>query len=553
MIYPASYPEDKFNRAEKQVYDALSGLDKNDYDIFFQKNFAGTVNNESADYEIDFLIIDKREERFNGILIIEVKGGELSFSSKHNCWFQNDKKMEQGPDDQAKRNKYNFLLRFRNILANVPVGWALCFPEGNNATGEFTPVNIRPWQIFDHSALISCKKSIELAFEEIRNQEKHRTGEPIETYNYKLSKSLLRGLGIVQPLNILLQQFEERFLTLGQEQKAFFESLYQVDKLAVSGGAGTGKTMLAACAANDFANEGKKVLLLCFNRMLCQALQKTNKSDNIKISTFHTYAYEYISQYTPGWFDSNEDKGSYFHESVFPDKLKEILDAHPKKEKYDILIIDEGQDFNGSWLTQAFRLVKQDGKIIIFFDINQNIFNRKFEIPYYGSFFPFKLKYNYRNTRKICDFVSARTGFEILPGSTPAGIDVEQIEYNTIQDLTDKLSFVTQDLLYNEKLKPDDMVILLDGSVAEHPLNKIEKLGNHQLKPWDVNSEREHNIIYFTSISRFKGLESNVILLVSDSNQDFYQNKRFYTQCTRAKSLLKIFTNTTHINIRVNP
>ncbi len=541
MIYPGSYPEANNNRAEKYVYDALSTLNKNDYDVFFQKNFTGTAENESADYEIDFLIIDKRLNRFNGVLIIEVKGGEMSFSSKLNCWFQNGKRIEPGPDAQAKKNKYNFLQRFKNLLINVPVGWALCFPDGNNVTGEFTPVNIRSWQVFDNTALMSCEKSIELAFEEISRQEIQRSGEPIEVYNYKLSKSLLRGLGIVQPLNILLKQYDDRFITLAQEQKTFFENLYQVDRLAVSGGAGSGKTILASSAANDFANEGKKVLLLCFNRMLCQALQRTNKADNIRISTFHTYAYEYISEFTSEWYDHQEDKGSYFHESIFPEKLKEILDTHPLKDKYDILIVDEGQDFNLSWLTQAFRLVENDGKIIIFFDINQNIFNRNFEIPDRNTFFPFNLKYNYRNTQKICDFVSNKTGFEILPGNTPTGVNVEQIEYKTIQELSDRLGFEIQNLIYKEMLNPNDLVVLIDGSVADHPLNTVKELSGHQIKPWDVSSQRDHNVIYFTSISRFKGLESSVIMLISDNKKDSYQNTRFYTQCTRAKSLLKIF------------
>ena len=84
-------------------------------------------------------------------------------------------------------------------------------------------------------------------------------------------------------------------------------------------------------------------------------------------------------------------------------------------------------------------------------------------------------------------------------------------------------------------------MILIDSGVDEHPLGTVEKIGEIKLKAWDVASTRETDAIYYTSISRFKGLESNVVLLVKDELKDLENNRRFYAQCTRAKSILKIF------------
>jgi hypothetical protein len=52
------------------VYHALSALPADDYDVYFQKTFSGYGSLENDDYEIDFLVIDKRKDRFlNSITI----------------------------------------------------------------------------------------------------------------------------------------------------------------------------------------------------------------------------------------------------------------------------------------------------------------------------------------------------------------------------------------------------------------------------------------------------------------------------------------------------
>ena len=82
MIYPPHFPKDYENIAEKRVYSAMSALPPDDYDVYFQKTFSGSGCRENDDYEIDFLVIDKRNDRFNAMLVLEFKGGKLTFSAK---------------------------------------------------------------------------------------------------------------------------------------------------------------------------------------------------------------------------------------------------------------------------------------------------------------------------------------------------------------------------------------------------------------------------------------------------------------------------------------
>ena len=62
MIYPSDFPPDYENFSEKMVYQALTKLPEKDFDVFFHKTFSGSEKSENDDYEIDFLVVDKRDE-----------------------------------------------------------------------------------------------------------------------------------------------------------------------------------------------------------------------------------------------------------------------------------------------------------------------------------------------------------------------------------------------------------------------------------------------------------------------------------------------------------
>ena len=56
-------------------------------------------------------------------------------------------------------------------------------------------------------------------------------------------------------------------------------------------GAGTGKTILAKEHAKSLSKRGEKVLLLCYNWMLCEEIEKEFSSDpNVKVMTVDNFA-----------------------------------------------------------------------------------------------------------------------------------------------------------------------------------------------------------------------------------------------------------------------
>jgi DNA replication protein DnaC len=74
---------------------------------------------------------------------------------------------------------------------------------------------------------------------------------------------------------------------LTQSQFRVLRQLRGHKRATIIGGAGTGKTLLAIEKATQLAEQGFRVLLVCFNRNLKDWITGNLKHSNIVICTFH--------------------------------------------------------------------------------------------------------------------------------------------------------------------------------------------------------------------------------------------------------------------------
>lgn len=82
---------------------------------------------------------------------------------------------------------------------------------------------------------------------------------------------------------------EQKIFKLTEEQCSLLDFLGDRKKVLVKGCAGTGKTVLALKKARELAQDGKKVLLLCYNVPLGGHLVKSLKDarGDITAGTYH--------------------------------------------------------------------------------------------------------------------------------------------------------------------------------------------------------------------------------------------------------------------------
>ena len=216
MIYPPIFPPGTNEPAEEQVHKILKRLDGERYDVFYGRRFVGMRQGERKDYQIDFLIADLWGGRFNGLLVLEVKGGIVKYDGINSQWMQNGHPLRGGDDpvEQAKGNMHSLVLHYPEVSRKVPFGWGVCFPDPRNIySRKQIPEMLGQVQLMESSALQALDKQIPLLFNFIREQNSHLQGTDLETYRI-LKESLLAGLGMVVPLHARLEAEQHLLISL---------------------------------------------------------------------------------------------------------------------------------------------------------------------------------------------------------------------------------------------------------------------------------------------------------------------------------------------------
>lgn len=131
-------------------------------------------------------------------------------------------------------------------------------------------------------------------------------------------------------------------------------------KRRVIGAAGSGKSMILVRKAVNAALNRQKVLLVCFNITMVNYL-----NDVVRRLSRHK--------------DRNQERIDrriyvrHFHR-LFPDE-KELKDEEVIEiESFDVILIDEGQDFDREWIEQLYTLAADDAHIMFVEDDRQNIY-----------------------------------------------------------------------------------------------------------------------------------------------------------------------------------
>jgi superfamily I DNA and RNA helicase len=359
---------------------------------------------------------------------------------------------------------------------------------------------------------------------------------------------------IQQSLASIIEEEIEQQIILTDKQKSILSQLKRRKEAIIEGGAGTGKTVLALDHAQTLAKQELKVLLLCYNQKLGNVLkEKSQGIDNLHPMSFHQFCKWRIDQVKN---DTDRDlleesQLNYPNEDRFdvwmPDALTESYDISPIK--YDVIIIDEGQDFKDEyWLAiEDLRDRNSDTKLYIFQDGNQAIYTSENELPINNE--PLFLDYNCRNTKPI-----HRLAYQYYQGEEIEVPEIEGEEINFIieKSLDKQAQIIDQKitrLISNEGIHLKDItVIVMDNFYKAEELLK----NTRNQKIWAFKEFSPKNKVLVETVKRFKGLESNIIFLWILDSSDINE-MLLYVSISRARSRLFIIADdTSKIEIQKN-
>ena len=280
------------SRAEQKVYKSLAGQLSNDCLVIHSLEFIKQTSKfkSHGDREADFVIFSPR----SGVLVVEVKGGGIEYDKSINKWYSIDRNFKKhgikNPAQQAKDAKYEIRRHLQHKIGNKNIlfAHAVLFPDIDNATplaSPDMPVNI----IGTMRNLISLDKWVSDTFfywageqsaHDVLGESGIKTAEQI--YGKKVS--------IRPSLKSAIEKEVEKQIELTNQQKNILRQLKRRKEGLIEGGAGTGKTVLALDHAQNLAEQGLKVLLLCYNQKLGNEFKiKSNKIDNLHSMSFHEF------------------------------------------------------------------------------------------------------------------------------------------------------------------------------------------------------------------------------------------------------------------------
>ncbi len=373
------------------------------------------------------------------------------------------------------------------------------------------------------------------------------------------------------------------------QQKKLTESRAKA-RQKIKGVAGSGKTLvLAKRAVNAYKRTGETVLILTFNitlinyiHDLINAVREGFPWAAFEIINYHEFFNSMANRHNLDAKDLEDYDNTDYYESV-----------SSKLEKYQTILIDEGQDFRESWhrIIQKHFLA-DDGELVVFADEKQNIYNneldtdKKVKVPGIPGVWNESMNRPFRYTGRLVAFIKAyqnsvfKTKYVLdeFEGyfQTEADIGQNEIKYIAL-DAEVKASEIVkaiQQYMIRNQIHPSDATILnsripllreIDYLIRQRNEETITTFETKELydtlcaKETDLEKRRamlqkirrakkrhfmmKTGTTKLSTVHSFKGWEINsaiVIIEQEDQQKEFETAELIYTGLTRARVNLLI-------------
>lgn len=542
---PPYMGEEIKSNAEKKMYDVLQKLNmKNAYVL----HSLGLPKHQSKIYgEIDFVVVCDR-----GVACLEIKGGRVE--CRDGKWFFKDRygverEKPEGPFAQVTGNMFSLRdvlkKKFQNNkhMKNLLTACGVVFPDI-----EFKSVS---QEIISEIVYDNRTEDITGYMNRVFDyweERQHRQPSRLSPGDIRDIVQFLRGDFVFIPtLSDRLNSVEKRLVRLTSEQAQLMKALSLNKHLLIEGNAGTGKTLLAVDFAKKKAASGKKVLFLTYNKNLANnVIRQVDTIENLKVINIHALFGEYVAVDVK---KMQENPNVYFSEllpEIFYEYLSELSDEELEKIKYDLIIMDEGQDIlKPLYLYSLDTLLRggfANGDWAVFYDEKQNIYNPDYndgmEILHGYNCTEFKLFVNCRNTVQIGTYSSKISGIDLGEFIRENGEEVQNISYEDDDDFKKKITGILKNLR-KEKVDIRDVVFL---APKKYKNSKVAQAGIEVNEIGD-NFDSSKELPVYATIQGFKGLDSKIVIL---TDVEYIRKENLssflYIAGTRARTLLYIVT-----------
>jgi nucleoside phosphorylase len=278
---------------------------------------------------------------------------------------------------------------------------------------------------------------------------RHRPIEPDEPKDpAEFSPSLIQQM----------KRLHKNIRRLTEEQFRVIEFLQGHTRAAIQGCAGSGKTLVAAEKALRLSRAGLRTLLLCHNPHLAHRLRALTTGSGVEVFDFESWVQ--VLNGVPG---AGISEWMHYAEPSEAELAQAFDRLVARSDRYDAVIVDEGQDFRETWWTMVEAALKspQAGTLYVFLDDNQTLLPHRGQPPIEQS--PHKLSTNCRNAGAIFEVVRRLHTCAPDPTLVLSGQGkVERFELESEKDARKGVSLALESAL--RELPPDRLAVLTTES-----------------------------------------------------------------------------------------
>ena len=534
-MIPNTMQDDNDSYGEKQVFEALRTKLGPDYVVFHSVRWNDIYSAKRTIWgESDFTIFHPQK----GIIVIEVKSGGVECDGNSWSYVRTDNRKRysmKNPLKQADKSKYRFVELLEDLFEEnecsskikCQIEPAVWFPSVSSRTDVGNmPMEYHEEIVLLENALDAPETFIDKIYDFYKMKELTYLTPNIADLVVDAFAPHFRA---VASLKSKREEQKDLFFRLTEEQNALINYLEEQKVAAIQGAAGTGKTVLACEKAKALAKDGK-VLFLCFNQFLRKALQEEKE--------LNTQKYENIDFYNIHQLVSTKIKAA----SVDDDDIEVFLKNYDKYDwEYKHIIVDEAQDFKDIFIEKLYEIAFfSEGSIYVFFDKNQFVQGKEYPKWLKDAECRLVLNINCRNTYRIAEASGKPIGVEPKMMKSVKGDNANLYICGDRKAVEKKI--VSLISMYHENKYPLDEICIISAKTVENSiLAGAKKIGCYEL-----TEDRQKGKVLFTSSRKFKGLESDAIILVDIDETTFEneENKRlFYVGSSRAKLNLDLIVN----------
>ena len=307
----------------------------------------------------------------------------------------------------------------------------------------------------------------------------------------------------------------------------------------IQGTAGSGKTQLALQLLSDAVINKQKSLYVCFNRSLADHMRKIAPA-SVLATNFHELCVDHYRRVVNDPNFSDPD--------IFAKAANSYIEyASNQEPRYDLIILDEGQDLEPEWVACIVGQLKPDGRLYLMEDQDQRLYARE-EYDLDGAVLVSSYE-NYRSPQAICQMVNA-FGLSSKPIQAKGPYKGEFPDFHVYRNDDELISMTTSaiDSLLRRGFDLADIVVLTGRGRVKSKLLNIDRIGKFSTRHFTGNYTPDGEQIWTVgdlvteTVYRFKGQSSPAVVLseIDFTDMTDIERNKLFVGFTRAQMAIEI-------------